>query len=532
MSRAFALVVVCLLTGAAVRAGSLSQAEALIAQERLPEAETLLKDLTAQQPDDVQVRFRYAYVQFRLRKLEAAEQSFLHVLKAAPPGLESQYFLGRIALLQERPADAIRWLLPVVKAHDTTYDAAAQLAAAYVKAGQLEAAVQPLQEAIRRDPWDGSLYYRLGRLYGSLGQPELAREALGVSAKLRAASRTTVEALMAAGTSFRAGRLTDAIAQLQQIADGPNPEPDVLLAAGLLYTEMQQPSLAAGVFERAAKATPTLFAAQFNHGLALLRGGGQPAAALPVLEKAVTLLPQSAEAQRTLGLAAVMARDYERAIAPLEQARHLEPANTRVATLLATAYLRTGKTDKAVAVLQPLARTAPDPATGLMLMEALQKSGRQEDALAAAREVHRRFPDDITATMALAQSLTVAGKFQEARPLFAAVVADGNPPPEAILGLADALQKAGEHAPACEQYRKALAYRAVTLHARLGLARSLMSLRQYDEARRILEEGQRDHGTEPALYVELARLYTRLSQPDLAAQASRRVEELKAAHTP
>jgi tetratricopeptide (TPR) repeat protein len=365
-----------------------------------------------------------------------------------------------------------------------------------------------------------------------LGQPELAREALGASARLKAANRATVEALMTAGTAFRAGRLADAIAQLQQIADEPNPEPNVLIAAGLLCTEMQQPALAAATFERAAAAAPTLFAAQFNHGLALLRGGGPAAAALPILEKAVALLPQSAEAQRTVGLAAVMTGDYERAIPPLEQARSLEPTNTRVAALLGTAYLRTGKIEKAIAVLQPLARTAPEPAAGLMLTEALQKAGRQEEALAAARDVHRRFTEDIPATMALAQSLTVAGKFAEARPLFAAVVATSHPPPEAILGLADALQKAGEHATALDHYRKALAYGAVTLHARLGLARSLIALREFHEARRVLEEGQRDHSNEPAIFVELARLYTRLKQPDLAAQATRRVEELKAAATP
>jgi tetratricopeptide (TPR) repeat protein len=531
MVRAVAIVMVGLASVGAMHASSLADAEALIAEERLPEAEAMLEKLAALQPNDLQVRFRYGYVQFRLRKLAAAEQSFVQVVKAAPPALEARYFLGRIAMLQERSAEAIRWLLPVVKARDTTYDAASQLAAAYVKAGQLQSAVQPLQEAIRREPWDGSLYYRLSRLHGSLGQPELAREALAVSAKLRAANRATVEALMTAGTAFRSGRLTDAIGELQRIANEPNPEPNVLMAAGLLYTEMQQAALAAATFERAATVAPTLFAAQFNHGLALLRGG-QAAAALPVLEKAVALLPQSAEAQRTLGLAAVMTGDYERAISPLEEAHTLEPKDERIATLLGTAYLRTEKTAKAVALLQPLARTAQDPAAGLTLTEALQKAGRQEDALAAAREVHRRFPEDMRATMALAQSLTIAGRFAEARPLFAAVVATRDAPPEAILGLADASQKAGEHAAAVDFYRRALAYRAVTLHARLGLARSLISLRQFEEARRVLEEGELEHGSEPALYVELARLYTRLRQPDLAARATRRVEELKAPATP
>lgn len=161
----------------AASAGSLPEAESLLQQERLAEAETMLAALAQKDPSDAQVQFRLGYVQFRLRKLGPARQQFTAVLQTAPPAHGARYFLGRIALLSDQPVEAIRWLQPVVQARDNTYDAASQLALAYAKSGQPRAALEPLQVAIQREPWDGGLHYRLGRLYQQLQQPELARDA-------------------------------------------------------------------------------------------------------------------------------------------------------------------------------------------------------------------------------------------------------------------------------------------------------------------------------------------------------------------
>lgn len=529
--RSRTMLALALLWAVPLSAASFAEAEVLIQQERLAEAETMLAALASKSAADLPVRFRLAYVQFRLRKLDAARTGFAALVRAAPPALSARYFLGRIELLSARPAEAIRWLEPVVQVQDTTYDAASQLALAYAAAGQWQRALEPLRTAIQREPWDGGLYYRLGRLHQHLQQPELAREALATAARLKEAGRENVEALTTAAGEFRAGRTSSAVEQLRRVAEQPATEPNVLLAAGLLYTNMQLPAQALATFRKAAQMAETQFAAQFNYGLALLRNG-QTADALPVLERAVALLPQSAEAQRTLGLAAVIAQQYAAAVSALEQAQQLEPGHTRTASLLATAYLRTNQAAKAITVLEPLSANTSDPTPALLSIEALQQVGQHERALTAARAARQQFPDNQPARMALAQLLTRAGHYQEARPVFAELLAAPQPPPEAMLGMADTLQKAGEHAAALEHYRRALDYRATMLPARLGLARSLVALRQLDEARRVLEDGRRDHDREPSLHVELARLYTRLRQPDLAAQATQRVAELKAGTNP
>lgn len=76
----------------------------------------MLEQLLRDRPTETQVEFRLGYTLFRQRKLTAARQRFASIVKTAPPAYNSRYFLARIALMENRPAEAIDWLKPVHKA--------------------------------------------------------------------------------------------------------------------------------------------------------------------------------------------------------------------------------------------------------------------------------------------------------------------------------------------------------------------------------------------------------------------------------
>jgi tetratricopeptide (TPR) repeat protein len=95
---------------------------------------------------------------------------------------------------------------------------------------------------------------------------------------------------------------------------------------------------------------------------------------------------------------------------------------------------------------------------------------------------------------------------------------------EAELGLADSLQKSGQHQAALDHYRAA----GASPLARLGLARSLVGLKRLEEARKVLEEMLPDYPSDPTLRLELSRVYARLGQPGLAAEQARISEKLRA----
>ncbi len=497
----------------------LREAEASIQAEQFSTAEPLLQRAVRLAPSNAAALYRLGYTEYRLRKLAPARAHFQAVVRLAPPALNARYFLGRIAMLENNAKEAAAWLEPVAASGESIYDADSQLAAAYAALGAAPKAIAALQRAIARAPWDGALYYRLGQLRQKAGDAELAKEAFDTATRLNAASREDVETLMRTAALLGEGKPREALALGANIQE----RPDTLVALGVLYGNAALPAEALRLFERAEALDQTSFQARFNHGLALLRAG-RASDALAPLTAALELLPQSQEAAMTLGLAAVMCRRYEGAIAPLEMARQRDPANPKLAALLATAYLRTGDAKSALPVLKQASESTSDPAPLLLLVEALNATEATTEALDAARLAQRRFPAIPQTHMAAAQQLVRLGRYQEARPAFEQTLKLSPGQPEAELGLADALQKAGQHQAALAHYRAA----GAQLAASLGLARSLIALRQLDEARAVLEAELGRNRQDAALHQELSRVYARLGLGDLAAEQTRLAEQLRA----
>lgn len=516
-----------LLSAPTTSADLLRQAEERIQKEEFPSAETLLEQAIRQEPGNVQVLYRLGYVQYRQRKLTQARRNFVEAVKVAPPAYNSRYFLGRIALLENKFPEAIEWLEPVVASKATMFDADSQLAKAYGGVAEQRKAVSTLQAAIAKAPWDGSLYYRLGRLHQQLGQEELAREAFDTSRRLTNASREDVETIMSVSQAIADRNVSQARQLAGRILDRPGADPGTLVALGVIYGNANLQSEALAVFEQASRGDPNLFQARFNEGLALLKLG-RASDALKPLGRALELLPQSLEANMTYGLAGVMAQKYSEAREALERAWSIDSTNMRVGGLLATAYLRTDAVSKAIPILRKVVRAAEDPVSSLLLVAALNAAQDTSGALTAAREAQSRFPKAPQTHMAVAQQLVYLGKYREARPAFEEVLKLTPGQPEAELGVADTLQKEGEHAAATSHYRSAMNSPTTMLAARLGLARSLVALRDLEQARQILEDGLPLHPSEVGLRLELSRVYGRLGKPDLAAEQTKMAEQLRA----
>jgi len=125
--------------------------------------------------------------------------------------------------------------------------------------------------------------------------------------------------------------------------------------------------------------------------------------------------------------------------------------------------------------------------------------------------------------MAAAQQLVKAGKYQQAGPAFEEALKLNPGQPHAELGLADSLQKSGQYRDALDHYRAA----GASLTARLGEARSLVALKQPEEARKVLENALPEYSSDVNLHLELSRVYARLGQSELAAEQARISEQLR-----
>jgi tetratricopeptide (TPR) repeat protein len=506
----------------------LRKAESLIEAEDFQAAEPLLERAVREDPGNIEALYRLGYVYYRQRKLEEARRAFTAVVKVAPPAYYSRYFLGRIALLETKPREAIEWLEPVAGSSQPVFDTASQLAAAYAAAGEQRKAAGALRMAINAAPWDGALYYRLGQLYRQLGQAELAQEALESSRRLMSTTRGDVETMMKVSQAVQEGRTSEARRLAASILDRTDADPNALVALGVVYGNSGLPQDALLAFERAATRDPESFQAQFNRGLALLKAG-RTAESLPPLSRATALLPQSEEANISYGLALVMNQQYREAIKPLERACQSGEATARVEALLGTSYLRTGHPAKAAALLRSASEREPrDASPLLMLVEALNAAEDPDGALEAAQLARSRFPGMPQAHMAVAQQLARMGRYQDATPLFEEVLKHAPGLPEAELGMADTLQRGGQCARAEPHYRVAMKAPGTALSGRVGLARCLIALRRLPEARKLLEEGLPEAPADLSLRVELSRVYARLGESGLAAEQTKIAEKIRA----
>jgi tetratricopeptide (TPR) repeat protein len=114
----------------------------------------------------------------------AAEEELQAVLSSNPDDAEANYLLGELLLNRDDPTHALPLLLKATHAaaEEQPY-VHADLSKIYEVQGNKERAIAELKQALPSDQ-DGSLNYRLGRLYLSVGQRALATEAFRASEKM------------------------------------------------------------------------------------------------------------------------------------------------------------------------------------------------------------------------------------------------------------------------------------------------------------------------------------------------------------
>jgi tetratricopeptide (TPR) repeat protein len=466
--------------------------------------------------------FDQAVRKYQGHDLESARRDFLNVVQSAPPALPSRYYLGRIALAEGKPAEAVRWLEPVVSQEPPFLDSTSQLAKAYVATGELAKARDLLTQALRAAEWDGSLHYRLGRIYQQMGETGLMKQEFAASARLKSADQEAVIKISECAKHLAEGRKQDAVEIRQQFLEDAKLDPDALVALGKIFTDAGLQVEALDLFKTAARRDPASFEAQYDLGLGFLNFG-KTEEAQGVLEPAVRLQPHSRDANAALALAYAMNEKYAAAVPILESM----PKSPRIVSLLGLAYLRTGEAAKAVPLLRAAAGESKDPKTYFLLIEGLNAIEDQAGALAAAETACQRFPELPRAHLARGQQLARMGRYSEALPDFQKALSLAPGDVDAQLGLADILQKQGDYERSLAAYEELVRRNHDNIAAQLGVARNLIFLRQFEQAREQLETWVREHPDDAQLRFELSRVYARLGDRDRAAEQTRILQQLR-----
>jgi predicted O-linked N-acetylglucosamine transferase (SPINDLY family) len=194
------------------------------------------------------------------------------------------------------------------------------------------------------------------------------------------------------------------------------------------------------------------------HGLGLLAcQRGQPAAALPYLDRALALRPDAAGFHLNRGVALQALGRLAEAAASFLRAAELQPDWAEAHNNLANALFALGRPDEALPHWQRALALRPDlPEAHNNLAVALHQRGRFAEAADHAREAVRLHPDFTQAHLSLGNALAELGQPEQAEASYRQALRCRPDLAAAHANLAAALRKQGKRAEALACLREAL----------------------------------------------------------------------------
>ncbi len=343
----------------------------------------------------MRARFPLAVAFFELKQSTEARREFEAVRREVGEHPNVSYYLGRLDLLDQNFAGAVRNLTNAI-AKPPFPDTAYYLGLAYFKQGDLAAAGKWLQQAAQANPRDSLARYQLAMVYRNQGREDEAKKAFAESAELRrrdtdeSALRTEcaqkldigppaearafcqrlydpddAERLTALGTIYgQHGDLEAALEPLRRAAELAPERPQMQYNLAFTYYRMGRFEEARAPIAKAVERWPDIFQLNFLYG-AVLAKLGEDLPAYQALSRAHELNGQDAGAAdllyRTafvLARKSLAARQYPDALRYFGQAAKLRLGDPEPHKGMAEVYTLTGHPAEAAAE-QRLASEAP-----------------------------------------------------------------------------------------------------------------------------------------------------------------------------
>jgi tetratricopeptide (TPR) repeat protein len=282
------------------------------------------------------------------------------------------------------------------------------------KAENMDAALHSFQELSKRNPADATLRLHLGRAYRKKGDLQSARKEFQEAIRLQ---RGLVEAKYELGLiSLMRGQAGDALQQANEIlALRPDYRPgkllrtESLIRTGDLNTARTQLS-------RLAKESPQDSQVQLQMALMALKERKGPAA-LDMLNR----LRSTGDPQVFVGLAAIYSsrREFDKAFEVLNDGLKRAADSFVIHNQMAVTAVMAGQFDRAIAEFGKVLTADPKSVETMRLIADVNElKGDQNEAINMYRKAYETAPNNVASALALAGGLAQAGRTTEARTIY------------------------------------------------------------------------------------------------------------------
>lgn len=308
----------------------LSRGVQLMQEELFEAAAGEFEQAVALNAADPKPHLEFAICLLSLGRNDEARRQFEQVQKLAGESRYVTYYLGRLDLLANDYASAIKRLGSV--AEDSPFpDTAFHLGVAYISSGDVATGTKWLERAAKLLPRDYRVHYRLARAYSSGGHEQEANREYELYSQLKDEHKNTEKDARDCASALRTGPLAAARAICHRIYD-PN-DADKLTLLGQLFGDAGAFAEALEPLTRAVQLDPSSFDAWHNLGVTYFRLNQYKEARAP-LEKAVALRPEFYGSVVLLGATLYMLGDDAAALPVLERAHRLNPNDAQTAAVL------------------------------------------------------------------------------------------------------------------------------------------------------------------------------------------------------
>ena len=261
------------------------------------------------------------------------------------------------------------------------------------------------------------------------------------------------------------------------------------------------------------------------YGAAVLRQGGD---ALPILQRAIELLPADPDIHHDLGTALRRQGDFAAAMTSYQRALDLHPTHLPALVELASALHVSGRPLEAATTYHRALQIAPGvPELHNNLGNALRDGGQPDQALASYRRALSLKPDFAQAHNNMGAALRRLGQPAEAAECYRRAIALEPDLAEAHNNLGNALRDQGHLDPALASYRRALELNPNLADAHCNLGNALRDLGHLQEALTRYQHAIELDPSRPEPHNNLANTHLDLMQLDQAEASYRKALQLK-----
>lgn len=219
---------------------------------------------------------------------------------------------------------------------------------------------------------------------------------------------------------------------------------------------------------------------------------GQTAEAFALYERVIDARPSMPLGYKNLAFLQWQSGDAQGAIRTLERAMHAGATTPDMATQLGSYMAQAGKPSDAVALLEPIVSTAPDPDALNALGIAYAREGRDGPALEAFQSALKANPENDQAFQNIGTLELGAGHLAEARAALERAVALNPRSSQAHNGLGVIAMQSGRSDEAFDEWKRAVALAPHDYDALFNLAMELSHAGRREEARPYLERFAND----------------------------------------